>query len=227
MGQTLEKLLVERKLVDAAEVEEALKRQVVRGGALETNLLEAGGIDEATLLAAMEAAYGLPAVGRQVIDAIGPHIPRLFPLLFAETYHMVPFRLDGQELGVLVSGPGDTHLMSRIHERLRLVVRPALTTEVRLHYAMQRLYQTALLPRYRALLAKLDGEGAPATAGPQLSWGVSSARIPVTTPGQPRPTMKMGGLLGRLSAAADRDSIVDILLEAVLSTFEFAGVFLV
>jgi hypothetical protein len=231
MADLLAETLIRERLTAARDVEEALKRQVVEGGGLDTLLLEAGVIAEAALLRALGEAYSLPTAGAVEIESVPPHIPRLFPLLFAETYHLVPFRLVGQNLGVLVNRSAEPQIYDRIYERLSLRVQPTVTTEVRLHHAMCRLYGTALLPRYRAILAKLDGDQAvdeltkhTATTSHVVSWGLSTVTL---TPARRREDVKKGGLLARLTAADDRDAIVDILLEIVASTFEFAAMFVV
>ncbi|MBI3179081.1 MAG: hypothetical protein HYZ27_05430 [Deltaproteobacteria bacterium] len=226
MTEILAHALIDARLVAADAVQEALKRQVVHGGSLDTNLLEIGALAESDLLRALADAFAMPAVGKDEIDEVADHIPRLFPLVFAETYRMVPYRLVGTNLGVLVQGPADEQLLSRIHERLRLTVKPAVTTEARLHYAMHRLYGTGLLPRYRDLLIKLDGEMKPQSSdAPMLAWGVASASAP-RRPGDRRPIV-VSEVLGRLAAAGDRDGIVDIIIEVALSTFSFAAIFLV
>ncbi len=233
MTQQLAQILVKEELADPAAIEEALQRQVVFGGSLDTNLLEAGGIGEAELLSALGKAFAMPVAGRSDIDNIGAHIPRLFPLVFAETYRLVPYRLLEQDFWVLQNGPPDEELFSRIRERLQLSLKPTITTEVRLHYAMHRLYGTALLPRYQSLLQRLDGALPASPKGEAkdhvLSWGMSTAPIvPTRARGDRRKTgLDLRGLLARLDAAADRDTIVEILLGATLSTFDFAGLFLV
>src|SRR5689334_6840346 len=116
MTRRLAQTLVNDGIITAQQVEEVLQRQVLYGGSLGTNMLEVGAIDEAQLLAALGKTYNLPTAGKAEIDAISPHIPRLFPLVFAESYHVVPYRLDGDVLSVLVSGEPDKGLLDRIHE---------------------------------------------------------------------------------------------------------------
>ena len=157
ISDPLAKLLADSHLISAEQLDAALQRQVIFGGNLETILLEDDILDEPTLLRALHDAFGLPVATPQDIDAIAPHMPRLFPLLFAETYHLVPYSLEQQNFGVLLSRPPDDNLRQSIHERLQLTLKPVLTTEARLHFAMHRLYGTELLPRFRALLHKLDG----------------------------------------------------------------------
>ena len=43
----------------------------------------------------------MPVAGKTDIDLIPPHVPQLFPAVFAETYRLVPFRLADHNLAVL------------------------------------------------------------------------------------------------------------------------------
>lgn len=233
MSQGLAQTLLDEHLVAASDIEEALRRQVVYGGSLDTNLLELG-VREDVVLRALAEAHRLPPADKFDIDQVPADIPKVFPLVFAETYRMVPYRQIGKNLGVLVNGAADPQLYTRIQERLQLIAAPTVTTEARLHYAMHRLYGVALLPRFKTLLTQLDGsEPSSTTSGPPsdhvLSWGLSSARI---KPSRGRGETKRGapdvaGLLARLDSAQNRDSIVEVLLEITLGTFEYVALFLV
>ena len=232
MSQDLGKRLITSGAVTEAALNEALQRQVVFGGSLDTNLLEVGAATEEVLLLALGEALALPTANREQIEQIGQHIPRLFPLVFAETYHLVPYNLVEQDLAVLVNAAPDDQLFTHIRERLRLRVSGVVTTEARLHYAMYRLYGTALQPRFANLLSRLDGR-APDSPGPEnehvLSWGLSNAVItPTAARGDDkRRGLDVRGLLSRVDAATDRDSVVEGLLSAALAVFDFAGLFAV
>ncbi len=233
MSQQLVQALLGEHLVSAADIDEAARRQVVHGGSLDTNLLELG-VPEVTVLRALGEAYRMPTGDKSDIDAIEPHIPRIFPLVFAETYRLVPYRLVGGNLGVLVNTASDEDLFARIRERLRLHPSSTITSEARMHYAMHRVYGVGLLPRFAALLTRLDGAPPtplyePAPIDHMLSWGLPASRI---RPGRARGETRRGGpdvagLLARLDSANDRDSVVEILLEIALGTFEFVSLFLV
>lgn len=233
MSQPWARALVDGHVISAATLEEALRRQVVYGGSLDTNLLELG-VSEAAVLQGLGEAYRMPIGDRGDIDQVPAHIPRIFPLVFAETYRLVPFRLVGNNLGVLTNGEADPELFTRIAERLQLHPAPTVTTEARLHYAMHRLYGVELLPRYKALLTLLDGKAPEPLHGALgteqvLSWGISSSRI---KPSRARGETRRGppdvaGLLARLDSATDRDSIIEVLLEITLGTFEYVALFLV
>ena len=244
----LPQLLIRRRLVAPGGIEEALQRQVVFGGSLGTNLLELEVISEADLLAILAEATGLPVASKADIDAIPQTITDVLPLLFAETYHLVPFFLDAGELGVLVHKGRDEDLFARIAQRLSVQVTAKVTCEIRLHYAMHRLYGTALQPRFEALLRKLDGTTPMAIATPDkktpaaetpsgatntttpahiLTWGLSTTHVHPQGSDQNARGLRLRNLLTQLDEGHDRDAIVDVLLGATLSVFEFAGIFLV
>jgi len=234
MSDPLIQTLLAERLVSRDVIDDAVQRQVVGGGSLDTNLLEAGALDESALMRAMGTAYNLPTAGRSEIDAIAAHLPSLFPLPFAETYRLVPYQLVGQNLGVLVAGAPDATILDAVRQRLHLFPAPAITTEVRLHYAMHRLYGTTLLPRVQALLLKLDGalpkSLLPETgsmAAPVLSWGLSQTRItPIA--GRGAGVRQVASVpLRKLEQATDRDSAFEILLQVTLGTFEFGAFFLI
>lgn len=236
MSRRLAQTLLMDEVLSAADLETALQRQVVLGGSLDTNLLETELLTEQQVLAALGTAYGLPFAGRPEIDGIGPHLPRLFPLVFAETYHMVPLHLVDDTLHVLTDGAADAQITERIRQRLQLNISPVVTTEARMHYAMQKLYNTELLPRFTALVGKLDGlpeaspekteTHSPAQGETLLSWGVSAARIAMRAQGK-LTGQDVRSMVARLNVATDRDTIVEILLGFALAVFEFAGLFIV
>jgi hypothetical protein len=234
MTDPLIQTLLSERLVSRAVIEEAVQRQVVVGGSLDTNLLEVGAVDEASMLRVLGIAHNLPTAGRGEIDAIAAHLPQLFPLPFAETYRLVPYQLVGQNLGVLVSGAPDATILDAVRERLHLFLAPAITTEVRQHYAMHRLYGTTLLPRVQTLLLKLDGAlptslapDGQAPRAPVLSWGLSLSQItPIA--GRGGGAHQVASVpLRKLEYATDRDTVIEILLQITLGTFEFGAFFLI
>ena len=77
--EQLAELLVERGLVQATEADNALKRQVLLGGSLDTQLLESSSVSEAALLEALADIHQLAAANKADIDGIDPEIPKTFP----------------------------------------------------------------------------------------------------------------------------------------------------
>ncbi|MEZ4271300.1 MAG: hypothetical protein R3C68_07660 [Myxococcota bacterium] len=234
MLKELAHTLIETGYATSADIEEALQRQVLHGGSLGTNLLEAGVLDEEALIGCLGQATGLPVAGRDAIGEIDPQLTRLFPLLFAETYHLVPLRVEGAMLRVLVSEVPDALILNRIRDRLGLSLIPVITSEIRLHGAMSQLYGTELLPRFSALLAHIDGNTVsrdPAKGtyrGSVLSWGISST--PISAHAAKDATgrkLDLRRLLSEIEATSERDPAVNILLGAGAAMFDFSALFLV
>lgn len=233
MTDRLAQILESERLVGADALEEALRRQVVYEGSLDTNLLELDAIAEAEVLRGLGEAYQLPVGEKSDIDMVEAHIPRIFPLQFAEAYRMVPFRLVGPNLSVLVNSEPDPQLFAKIRERLQLHVNATVTTEARLHYAMHRLYATRLLPRFESLLTRLDGEAPRSLYEPPpgehfLSWGLPSGRVEgKPRGGSGRSAPDIAALLARLDTAPNRDAVIEILLEIAVGVFDFVCMFVV
>lgn len=230
MAEPLSEAFLNTRLVAPEILEEAAQRQVLYGGSLDTNLLELGTVSEAQILQTMEDIFRLPVANKSDIDHISSTVPSNFPLAFAETYHLVPYRMVAKNLAVLLNRLPDMALFKRIQERVQLHVTPTLTTEVRVHYAMHRLYGTNLLPRYKALLEKLDGaplQDAPASVNESVTWGLRSTTTPSSTMDSKRNAIDIPSLVAKLASATSRDTIIDTVLEVTLSTFSFAALFLV
>ena len=146
MPHALAGLLVRSDAAKPAQVEEALQRQVLYGGALDTNLLELDAIDEATLAPFLARASGLPLAPVETFDAVDARARRSFPARLAERHGLVPFLLDGRTLQIACAYPVDAALLDEISFMLSLILRPHIAPEFRVRLAVEQLYgQTAPL----------------------------------------------------------------------------------
>jgi hypothetical protein len=219
MSIRLATYLLQERILRSDQLDDLLQLQVVEGGSLDTHILEQGLLGEAPLIAAMAAAYALPAIAKQDIEDIAPRIPEIFPRVFAETYRFVPYRLLERNLGVVVSEPPEPAVVSKLEQRLRIHIAPAVTTEARVFYAMHRLYGADIPPRLSDLLAKLDGEAQPL---------VAPEEAPPLPPELPAPEpMDLDTAQRRMQLARDRDQLIDVVLSYAAQSFQFAGLFVV
>jgi hypothetical protein len=155
MANDLAAVMVRETDVDPARIDEALERQVVGGGGLDTALMEMGLIDEERLLPLLEKVYGLPSIGREDIRKIDPGAVAVFPQRLAEKHGIVPLELSGRRLSVVVAHKPDLTLLDEIGFMLSVYVRPFVTTEARLAYGLYRLYGVQLPPRMESLLGMM------------------------------------------------------------------------
>ncbi len=211
--------LLQEHLLRPDQLDDLLQLQVVAGGALDTHILEQRLLGERALIAAKAEAYRLPPISREDIDRIPARIPEVFPRAFAETYRFVPYRLVERNLGVVVSEIPDPAVVKKLEQRLRIHIAPAMTTEARVYYAMQRLYGADVPPRLAELLARLDGQ-------PEPSSPTASEPPPVLPEAPPQEPFDLDTALRRLQLARDRDHLVDVVLNFAVQNFQFAALFI-
>lgn len=233
--------LLQERLIPPQRIDDLLQLQVVTGGSLDTLLLEGDLLDEMHLLAAMSEAFKLPSAGKEEIDEIPERLTEIFPRAFAETYRLIPYRMVDRNLLVLVAEPPNPNIVQRIEQRLRIFIHPAITTEARLLYALQRMYGVPLGERYTELLHRLDTAAAnfvdrraPQPA-PQLSVVESTAateppaqeRVSLPSASIATAPMDLDTALRRMVLGQSRDQLIDVLLAFSNQTFQFAGLFIV
>lgn len=155
MSTSLGQLLVRDARLSTERLEEVYQRQVLYGGQLDTHLLELGLIDEATLLGYLARASGLPAIGRTEIRAVSRDLLRLFPKRLAERYRAVPLALEGRALHLACARPLAQDVIADIGFTLSVQLVLHISSELRIAYALDRLYGVALPARFENLLAQL------------------------------------------------------------------------
>src|SRR5262245_52089940 len=86
----LGELLTSARLIEPAQVERALRAQVVWGGRLGTNLVELGAIDLEALGQVLGRQHGLPPALARHFDKADPELQARLPAELARTYSVVP-----------------------------------------------------------------------------------------------------------------------------------------
>src|SRR6188472_1735079 len=82
--------LVRDGVVPVRKIEEALQRQVISGGDVETVLLEMEAASENVLAGYRAALYDLPPVTREAVMTVAPEIVKLVPAEVATQHRLVP-----------------------------------------------------------------------------------------------------------------------------------------
>jgi hypothetical protein len=165
-SQELVALLLNEARVDPARLDEALHRQVVNGGALDTVLMEMGLVSEEDVLALLARASSLPAVAKEQLTSIDSGLISIFPRRVAERHLMIPFERTGRRLSVAVSTLPKLEDLDSIGFMLSVWIRPFITTEVRLAHALNRAYGIAVPRRLEGLLGLLGEDAEDETTAP-------------------------------------------------------------
>ncbi len=130
-------MLVQRGLVERAQVEEAVAKQKESGRRIGEILIDEGLITEEQLIEVLASFYGL---GRVRLDDIqlSPEILALVPEEIMKRHHVFPFELDGRTLKVATVDPFDFVAQDDVRAATRCDVAPYLATTEEIQRAMDR-----------------------------------------------------------------------------------------
>ncbi len=174
MPSRLSSLLVRDGVVDVKMLERAFQRQVIYGGALDTNLLEMKAAREDQLLQYASLATGVPPATRSDLEKVDPRVADRCPQEVAREHGVAPLWLDREDLFVLVRDPFDLASLEGLAGEVGASIKPLLVLEYRFHIAMCRVFGLEVDSRFSTLAARLAREAPPAAAMRPESVVVSS-----------------------------------------------------
>jgi hypothetical protein len=148
----LGELLVAAGGLDAEELEQALRAQIMWGGRLGTNLIELGFIDLDELSRVLGKQHRMPAAQARHFEKSDAALQQLLPAELAEKYLVVPLlRLAEGQIALAGMDPLDGDALAEIAAALG-VEPPALVVSVaaeqRMRYQLERVYNIARTARY-------------------------------------------------------------------------------
>jgi hypothetical protein len=157
----LSSLLVQDQVVPVRAIEEALQRQVIYGGQLDTNLLELGAVGEEVLVEYKARVAGMPPASLEEFNTVDRDLIRSVPRTLAERFSFVPLRRSGRTLRVAVCQSENESRLSEVENALDLEVEPVMTSELRLCVALKRFYGSDLPSRFTKLAGLLESRSVP------------------------------------------------------------------
>src|SRR5580693_7317445 len=102
----LGEILIQRKLLEAEDVERALELQKERGDKLGKILIDMGFIAQRDLLSALSDQLGVPLVAVDQPPPVGPEIDGI-PQRFMRQCHFIPYRFEQLTLTLAMGDPLD------------------------------------------------------------------------------------------------------------------------
>ncbi len=139
----LGEILVHEGAATAAQVEEALEAQVLNGGRLGTNLVELGHVTEEQLARALGRQHRVHCAHGEIVP--GADALSLLDANVADEKDVLPVRLDGNRLYLLVTDPDDIEARDEVATRTGRWVVPVVVAEFRMAQ-LQRRYCKAFRP---------------------------------------------------------------------------------
>lgn len=214
-------LLVRGGALTPDVVEEALQRQVISGGALDTSLLELGSIDEPTLAEYLARASGLPPAPAEVLASPDPRLRRLLPLRLAERHGLVPFAQGERTLLMACTYPADAALLDEMGFLLSQRIEAHVAPEFRIRLAIERLYGQPASARMHELGRRWGGPMPETPASPVAP----PPAAPVDGEAEAIPDWSVADALARLEASPDRDVAIETVLRFARKAFSYVAVF--
>jgi hypothetical protein len=145
----LGEILLERDLVTPDQLENALRRQSMSGGRLGEHLVEMLILDEDQVCKMLGIQFGVPAAMPADLDNIPDDVVRIFPGELVQTYHVVPFKLQGKRLHVAMLEPDSIEIIDKIAHQTGCIVRSYISMESVIHRAMAKFFQITARSTFR------------------------------------------------------------------------------
>jgi hypothetical protein len=144
-------ILVKERIISEAQLEEALRNQVIFGGRLGTNLIELGYITAEQLAEYLSRSKGVPQVRPGELHSIPPEVIALIPAEIAKKHQVIPVRLDKKRLNVAMADPGDLATVDKLSFMTGMYINPLVIPELLLIMALERYYKIKRETRYIAI----------------------------------------------------------------------------
>lgn len=136
----LGELLVERRLITPAQLDEALKLQSTQGGLLGQLLVSLGYTTEADVVQAITTQYGLPYLPLKQYS-VDPDVIKLIPENVARQYCLMPVDHIGDTITIAMADPFNQHAVEDIELLHHCVAQIFVSTPSDILDAIQRHYR--------------------------------------------------------------------------------------
>jgi hypothetical protein len=139
----LGEILMREGVLRSEQLEEALAAQMIYGGRIGTNLVECGFATEAQIASALARQHGVPSAHGEI--APSPQALASLPTSFMDEHGVLPARLEGGTLYLLVVDPGDVGVQDQVARATGKRVVPIVIAELRMAHLLRR-YAGAFRP---------------------------------------------------------------------------------
>ena len=144
MTVKLGELLLKEKMITSDQLNEALKYQMIYGIRLGSSLIELGYMDEHVLAHLLSSKLGVPCVGREELEAIPRELITTFPRRLVEAYHVIPLKLEGNRLSIVMTDPTNFKAIEDIGFSTGHVIHPYVAPDVQISRMLAKYYRISL-----------------------------------------------------------------------------------
>lgn len=136
----LGQLLLKAKLIDEAQLQEALRVQRLEGKRLGSVLLKLGFVNEESLITFLSRQYNTPAINLSEYR-LDPAVLKLVPAETAKRYLLVPISKEGASLKVAVSDPSNNFAIDDVRFLTGMKVSVYVAAESAIVEAIEKYYE--------------------------------------------------------------------------------------
>lgn len=140
--------LINAGLITVKELQQALERQDILGGRIDTNLVELKFIDDAKLSLFLGKFLNLPVVSSNMVNSIPEDVIDLLSKEKIEKYKLLPFKKEGHKLHVAMLNPKDIKAIDDLRFITGFDIIPYVITEIKLLDAFEKYYGIKKAFRY-------------------------------------------------------------------------------
>src|SRR5262245_56385586 len=156
---------IQQGLLTQAQLEAALKAQLIFGGHLGTVLLEFGHVDEHTLGKTLAKIFGVDYAPPNLFLEIPKTVIDIVPKRLVEKHHAVPFDKRDRTLAVAMIDPKDLRAIDELSFATGHKIHAWVAPEARVFQVMEKYYDVPRRHRYITVCQTLDAAGAAAAKG--------------------------------------------------------------
>jgi len=157
LKERLIEVLLSRKLVAKAELDEVVAQQRAQGGSLQKLLVERKLVSETDLLAAISQGLGIPPISLSRMRP-DPGLKGLISRELATQYELVPISCIGQTLTVAMADPLNIFALDTLTTMTGLSVNALLATSSDIREAIDHLYGLGVEESLREIVDKAESE---------------------------------------------------------------------
>lgn len=150
--------LIKAGLITEDQLKLALERQKIFRGRIDTNIVEAGFLDDEKLTRFLGQFLKLPTITSNLINYIPSDIINTVEKEVVEKYGILPFRKDGARLHVAMLNPNNLKDIEDLRFMTGFDIIPYVITELKLRNALEKYYGIKKEVRYISIKDSFDTE---------------------------------------------------------------------
>ena len=132
-------ILKDKNLVDEVQIQEALKIQREKGGAIGKIFIEMGQVEPDEILHALGEQFGMGTVNLDDLDLL-PDIIQKVPGTMAKVYRVVPVSFENDLLTIAMADPMNIQVLDDLRLMLRCEVQGAVSNEEQIQRSIEKYY---------------------------------------------------------------------------------------